>query len=115
MFYQKFPGKDPDGLFVCMWWGSIAGLKKFLKKNCGEKDTLALMDAKLGNIIKEKLGVNCVYSNGVMELCRGVRSQLQGLISQLHSADLQPMSLGLSHSLSRYKLKFSPDKVCLAH
>ena len=22
------------------------------------------------------------------------------------------MSLGLSHSLSRYKLKFSPDKVC---
>ena len=25
--------------------------------------------------------------------------------------DLTPMSLGLSHSLSRYKLKFSPDKV----
>jgi len=24
---------------------------------------------------------------------------------------LTPMSLGLSHSLSRYKLKFSPDKV----
>jgi hypothetical protein len=26
-------------------------------------------------------------------------------------ADLKPMSLGLSHSLSRYKLKFSPEKV----
>ena len=25
------------------------------------------------------------------------------------------MSLGLSHSLSRYKLKFSPDKVGLTH
>lgn len=25
--------------------------------------------------------------------------------------DLKPMSLGLSHSLSRYKLKFSPEKV----
>lgn len=24
---------------------------------------------------------------------------------------MTPMSLGLSHSLSRYKLKFSPDKV----
>ncbi|PNH07983.1 putative nucleolar protein 5-2, partial [Tetrabaena socialis] len=29
----------------------------------------------------------------------------------LAGADLRPMSLGLSHSLSRYKLKFSPDKV----
>lgn len=31
--------------------------------------------------------------------------------SGLAGADLRPMSLGLSHSLSRYKLKFSPDKV----
>ncbi len=46
-----------------------------------------------------------------MELTRGVRSQLQGLISGLNSTDLRPMCLGLSHSLSRYKLKFSPDKV----
>ena len=29
----------------------------------------------------------------------------------LAGADLTPMSLGLSHSLSRYKLRFSPDKV----
>ena len=51
------------------------------------------------------------HSNGVMELARGVRSQLQALVSGLAGADLTPMSLGLSHSLSRYKLKFSPDKV----
>lgn len=31
--------------------------------------------------------------------------------SGLAGQDLTPMSLGLSHSLSRYKLKFSPDKV----
>ena len=31
--------------------------------------------------------------------------------SGLTGTDLRPMSLGLSHSLSRYKLKFSPDKV----
>jgi hypothetical protein len=31
----------------------------------------------------------------------------------LTATDLTPMSLGLSHSLSRYKLKFSPDKVKL--
>lgn len=46
-----------------------------------------------------------------MELARGVRSQLEGLIAGLAGTDLTPMSLGLSHSLSRYKLKFSPDKV----
>ncbi|KAJ9682235.1 hypothetical protein PVL29_018221 [Vitis rotundifolia] len=46
-----------------------------------------------------------------MELMRGVRSQLTELISGLAVQDLAPMSLGLSHSLSRYKLKFSPDKV----
>jgi len=40
-----------------------------------------------------------------------VRSQLTELITGLGAQDLAPMSLGLSHSLSRYKLKFSPDKV----
>lgn len=33
------------------------------------------------------------------------------LRSELGGTDLTPMSLGLSHSLSRYKLKFSPEKV----
>lgn len=40
-----------------------------------------------------------------------MRAQLSGLISELGGGDLRPMSLGLSHSLSRYKLKFSPEKV----
>ncbi|KAK9909240.1 hypothetical protein WJX75_009327 [Coccomyxa subellipsoidea] len=86
-------------------------LKKFLKKNADGK-TLGVADAKLGSLIKEKLGIPCIYSNGVQELTRGVRSQIEGLISGLAGGqDLTPMSLGLSHSLSRYKLKFSPDKV----
>lgn len=45
-------------------------LKKFLKKHC-EGETLALADAKLGGLIKEKMGIACVYSSGVMELMRG--------------------------------------------
>lgn len=40
-----------------------AGLKKFLKKNA-VGDTLALMDSKLGSIIKEKLGIPCIYRYG---------------------------------------------------
>ena len=31
--------------------------------------------------------------------------------AEADNVDLQAMVLGLSHSLSRYKLKFSPDKV----
>jgi nucleolar protein 58 len=46
-----------------------------------------------------------------MELMRGVRYQLNELIAGLAVQDLAPMSLGLSHSLSRFKLKFSSDKV----
>lgn len=55
--------------------------------------------------------IDCIHNNAVMELMRGVRSQLTELISGLGVQDLAPMSLGLSHSLSRFKLKFSPDKV----
>ena len=36
---------------------------------------------------------------------------LTDLVDGLTPQSLAPMSLGLSHSLSRYKLKFSPDKV----
>ncbi|OUS45775.1 hypothetical protein BE221DRAFT_115779 [Ostreococcus tauri] len=85
-------------------------LKKFLTKHA-EGETLAVADSKLGAAIKEKLGINCVADSGVMELMRGVRYQLNELIGGLTDADLAPMALGLSHSLSRYKLKFSPDKV----
>ncbi|XP_010485906.1 PREDICTED: probable nucleolar protein 5-2 [Camelina sativa] len=86
------------------------GLRKFLKANC-EGETLAVADSKLGNVIKEKLKIDCVHNNAVMELLRGVRSQFTELLSGLGDQDMAPMRLGLSHSLARYKLKFSSDKV----
>ncbi|KAL8109797.1 putative nucleolar protein 5-2 [Apium graveolens] len=86
------------------------GLRKFLRAHC-DGETLAVADSRLGNAIKEKLQIDCFHNNAAMELMRGVRSQLTELISGLGAQDLAPMSLGLSHSLSRYKLKFSPDKV----
>ncbi len=36
------------------------GLKKFLKKNAAA-DELAVLDAKLGGLIKEKLGIQCIW------------------------------------------------------
>ncbi|PWA95929.1 nop domain, NOP5, NOSIC [Artemisia annua] len=85
-------------------------LRKFLKAHC-DGEILAVADSKLGNAIKEKLQIDCVHNQGVMELMRGVRSQLTELITGLGAQDLAPMSLGLSHSLSRHTLKFSADKV----
>ncbi|KAK4285406.1 hypothetical protein QN277_002106 [Acacia crassicarpa] len=86
------------------------GLRKFLRAHC-ENETLAVADSKLGNMIKDKLKIECIHNNTVMELMRGVRNQLNELIHGLAVQDMAPMSLGLSHSLSRYKLKFSADKV----
>ena len=75
------------------------------------KDQLAVADSKLGGIIKEKLGIACVNDGSVQELLRGIRMQLNHLITGLPENEMKAMVLGLSHSLSRYKLKFSPDKV----
>ncbi|KAL2328989.1 hypothetical protein Fmac_022416 [Flemingia macrophylla] len=86
------------------------GLRKFLRAHC-ENETLGVADSKLGNMIKEKLKIDCIHNNAVMELMRGVRNQLTELIAGLAVQDMAPMSLGLSHSLSRYKLKFSAEKV----
>lgn len=88
-------------------------LKKVLKKLVvGEiQDELAVSDAKLGNCIKEKLELNCVSNSSIQELMRCIRSQMDSLIDGLPQRELAAMALGLAHSLSRYKLKFSPDKV----
>uniref|UniRef100_F7AIL3 Nucleolar protein 58 n=1 Tax=Ornithorhynchus anatinus TaxID=9258 RepID=F7AIL3_ORNAN len=88
-------------------------LKKVLKKIVAKEahEQLAVADAKLGGVIKEKLNLSCIHSPMVTELMRGIRSQMEGLITGLPSSEMAAMCLGLAHSLSRYKLKFSPDKV----
>lgn len=88
-------------------------LKKVLKRIVAKEahEQLAISDAKLGGVIKEKLDISCVHSPAVAELMRCIRSQMEGLITGLPARDISAMSLGLAHSLSRYKLKFSPDKV----
>ena len=41
-------------------WVFLAGLKKFLKKHAVDEE-LAVLDKKLGGIVQEKLGINCIY------------------------------------------------------
>lgn len=84
-------------------------LKNHIEKNLNEQ--LLVADAKLGSAIKEKFSLQCLSNTSVQELMRCIRSQLDSLISGLPKKEMTAMALGLAHSLSRYKLKFSPDKV----
>ncbi|XP_070786714.1 nucleolar protein 58 isoform X3 [Enoplosus armatus] len=88
-------------------------LKKVLKKVVAKEahEQLAISDVKLGGVIKDKLDLSCVHSPAVAELMRCIRGQMESLITGLPPREISAMSLGLAHSLSRYKLKFSPDKV----
>ncbi|KAG0348309.1 Nucleolar protein 58 [Podila humilis] len=90
-------------------------LKEFLSSEISEKEmkkeSLIVGDAKLGGAIAKKLNMKVISDSTTLDLYRGIRTQLDSLLSGLSSSDLNAMVLGLSHSLSRYKLKFSPDKV----
>ena len=104
------------------------GLKRFLTDEILEKggskgvkgaaETLVVSEPKLASAITKKLGIQVTSESSLMDLYRGIRENLASLLSAgspeagaLDPRDLNTMSLGLSHSLSRYKLKFSPDKV----
>jgi len=96
-------------------------LKSFLKKQLKNKeikgDTLAIADKTLAVSIKDKIsGLNIVNDAKSNELFRGIRCYLDELLEDTSEtaasgSDIRAMQLGLSHSLSRYKLKFSADKV----
>lgn len=89
----------------------------------GAGDSLAVADKALVVGIKECMpnlpcGLACDAKTA--ELFRGIRCYLDDLMGDggddgegegPSEGDLNAMRLGLSHSLSRYKLKFSADKV----
>lgn len=58
-----------------------------------------------------QLQLKLISDSSTTDLYRSIRNHLPSLIPGLLPEDISTMSLGLSHSLSRHKLKFSPDKV----
>ncbi|XP_029155505.1 nucleolar protein 58 [Nylanderia fulva] len=87
-------------------------LKRTLRNGCTEiHEQLAVADAKLGCAIRDKLQLSCVSNTAVQELMRCIRSQVNNLVTGVSQREMSAMQLGLAHSLSRYKLKFSPDKI----
>jgi nucleolar protein 58 len=90
-------------------------LKKFLKKNivdAGLEENLVTLDKTLGSSINKKLGIEiALLSDPLKEVMRGIRTHITSLVEGLSEKEVQTCALGLAHTLSRFKLKFSPDKV----
>jgi nucleolar protein 58 len=88
-------------------------LAAMLSEVSDKKTSLVVADAKLGNAINKMEGLqfNLIADSNSADLYRAIREHMSALITGLSTQDLNTMSLGLSHSLSRHKLKFSPDKV----
>jgi nucleolar protein 58 len=90
-------------------------LRKFLDKNIVQKsieEELFVADKKLGKAIQTELGIQCKAGDKANELLRCIRFQMQSLLaSDLEEKELRQMQLGLAHSVSRYKLSFTTEKV----
>ncbi|KAK0634816.1 hypothetical protein B0T17DRAFT_611771 [Bombardia bombarda] len=78
-----------------------------------KKITLAVAETKIGAAIAKLPGLNIkpISDTTTMDLFRALRTHLPELIPGMMPENFKEMSLGLSHSLSRHRLKFSPDKV----
>ena len=89
----------------------LASLLDDLKSE--KKASLAVADVKLGTAISNLplFKITPVVGNETMDLFRGIREHIASLIPGLAQENIDRMSLGLSHSMSRHKLKFSADKV----
>lgn len=77
------------------------------------KASLAVADPKLGAAINvlPQLQISPVSDSSTNDLFRAIKTYLPELFPELESDYLGNMALALSHSISRHKLKFSPDKV----
>ena len=73
--------------------------------------SLGVTDAKLGGVIKEVVGVDCVANDMVNELIRGIRQHITHFIKELTPADWTQAQLGLAHAYSRSKVKFNVHRV----
>ncbi|KAF1941115.1 Nop domain-containing protein [Clathrospora elynae] len=77
------------------------------------KASLAVADPKLANAIAQVpgLSIKAISDSSTQDVYRAIREHMVSLIPELVDAEMDSTRLGLAHSLSRHKLKFSPDKV----
>ncbi|CAI2350089.1 unnamed protein product [Caenorhabditis sp. 36 PRJEB53466] len=85
-------------------------LKKLIKSSGDETGKQAVGDAKLGNLIKEKLPLNCVHDISINELMSAVRAHIDEFLAE-HKEETNAMKLAVAHSLARYNFKYNPEKI----
>jgi nucleolar protein 58 len=103
-------GKVGDGLSKFL----SKKLKKILKNESSTSGFLAVADKALASSLKDQdviKKLKIVVDDKSAEVFRGIRSYMDQMLGDVSADDLKKMQLGLSHSLGRYKLKFSADKV----
>ncbi|KAI4862459.1 nucleolar protein Nop5 [Hypoxylon rubiginosum] len=103
------------GEYTALTEGKVTPMLQNLLDDIKEerKASLAVADPKLGAAINilPQLNITPVSDSSTNELFRAIKTYLPELFPELESDYLGNMALALSHSISRHKLKFSPDKV----
>ncbi|KAI1417939.1 nucleolar protein Nop5 [Hypoxylon sp. FL1857] len=103
------------GEYTALTEGKVTPMLQNLLNDIKEerKASLAVVDPKLGAAINvlPQLSITPVSDSSTNELFRAIKTYLPELFPELDNDYLGNMALALSHSISRHKLKFSPDKV----
>ncbi|KNH08711.1 nucleolar protein [Perkinsela sp. CCAP 1560/4] len=87
-------------------------LKKFLKKNLPESiESLAVLDSKLGKIIKQDFSVPVIHGDDALLIMRQIRADIDDILTEVSQGQMRQTTLGLSHNMNRFKLRYSPDKI----
>ncbi|KAI2466108.1 nucleolar protein Nop5 [Annulohypoxylon bovei var. microspora] len=103
------------GEYTAITEGKVTPMLQNLLNDIKEerKASLAVADPKLGAAINilPQLSITPVSDSSTNDLFRAIKTYLPELFPELDNDYLGNMALALSHSISRHKLKFSPDKV----
>ncbi|KAI1461254.1 nucleolar protein Nop5 [Annulohypoxylon moriforme] len=103
------------GEYTALTEGKVTPMLQNLLDDIKEerKASLAVADPKLGTAINvlPQLNITPVSDSTTNDLFRAIKTYLPELFPELDNDYLGNMALALSHSISRHKLKFSPDKV----
>ncbi|KAF1741748.1 hypothetical protein MXB_5623, partial [Myxobolus squamalis] len=103
--------------------GKLSKKLKKLIESCEElkNSPLAVAEPKIGNALRDKLSIECITSPLVQEIMRGIRENVTALIpgfyieidsrARSNTAKNYVTWIGTQLSVSRYKLKFNPDRI----
>lgn len=114
--FFRFPDTAASlaGTITLLEGKASSDLCEFLLKHMSPQEKVAVADIKLGLSIREKTGIQYVQNPIVANILRGIRCNIESLLEDEHDtlivSSFSAMVLGLAHSLSRYKVKFSPEK-----